>query len=43
MSDKVCAYACNYACDGIVQQYCSAMIKFITQITLKWNMNMITN
>ncbi len=43
MLDKVCAYACNYARDGIVQQYCSTMIKFIIQITLKWNMNMKAN
>ncbi len=21
MLDKVCAYACKYACDGVVQQY----------------------
>ncbi len=21
MLDKVCAYACNYACDGVAHQY----------------------
>ncbi len=43
MLDKVCAYACNYARDGVVHQYCSAMIKFVIQITLKWNINKQTN
>jgi hypothetical protein len=43
MLDKVCAYACNYARDGIVHQYCLAMIKFVPQITLKWNINKRSN
>jgi hypothetical protein len=40
MLDKVCAYTCNYARDGIMHQY---MIKFVIQITLKWNINKRTN
>ncbi len=42
MFAKVCAYACKYARDGVVQ-HCSTMIKFVIQITLKWNINMTTN
>jgi hypothetical protein len=43
MLDKVCAYACNYTHDEVVQQYCFTMIKFVIQITLKLNMSMRTN
>jgi hypothetical protein len=43
MLNKVCAYACKYACDGVVQQYCSTMIKFVIHITFKWNINMRIN
>jgi hypothetical protein len=43
MLDKVSTYACNYRHDGVVQQYCLTMIKFVNQITLKWNMNTWTN
>ncbi len=35
MLDKVCAHVCNYAHDGVMQQYCSTMIKFTIQIALK--------
>ncbi len=41
MLDKVCAYVCNYACDGVVLQY--FWIKFVIQSTLKQNINMETN
>ncbi len=41
MLDKVCAYVCNYASDGVVLQY--FWIKFVIQSTLKQNINMKTN
>jgi len=43
MLDKVCAYACNYTHDEVVQQYRLIMIKFVIQITLKLNMSTRTN
>jgi hypothetical protein len=43
MLEKVCAYACNYARDGVVHQYCLGLIKFVVQITLKWNINKRSN
>ncbi len=35
MLDMFCPYACNYACDKVVQNNCLTMIKFVIQITLK--------
>jgi hypothetical protein len=35
MLDKVCAHGCSYAHDGVMQQNCLTMIKFVIQITLK--------
>jgi len=36
MLDMDCPFACNYACNELLQSYCLTMIKFFIQFTLEY-------